>query len=120
MGIRRYHVEKDAVSGEEHIIDNTIPIAKLKDSEIQFGKVSLTLPFAAAGVETVSASVSFPKSFPTGKIPTVIVVPRTILAITFRVTGESETGFTLEASDNVGTDYTTSQTFDIAYIAIVR
>jgi len=102
---------------DEHVNPEAkIDVGKLKN--IQRGTATLTLPFAAAGVETVSASVTFPKAFPTGVVPIVIYSPKTIQPITTRVTGESNTGFTIEASDNVGTDLTASVTVEIAWVAV--
>jgi len=102
---------------DEHVNpDAEIDVGKLKN--IKRGTSTITLPFAAVGVETVSASVTFPEPFPTGVVPIVVYSLRTIQPITHRVTGESNTGFTIEASDNVGTDLTASITVEISWIAV--
>jgi len=107
MPIRREHIARDAVTRQ-----------KVPETFIQSGSATLTLPFAAVGVETVSASVTFPTKFPAGVVPKVAYSLKTIQPITHRVTGVSNTGFTIEASDNVGTDLTASVTVDIDWIAI--
>jgi len=104
--------------GDQELRNDAVTRRSTSKQFIQSGSESVSLPFAAAGVETVSVSISFPTAFPTGVTPRVIITPKTILAITYRVTGITNTGFTLEASDNVGTDYTTAQTFEFAWIAI--
>ena len=56
MGIRREHIEKDAVE-EEDIIDDNVPMAKLKG--IKHGTVSVSIPQIAPTTTTnVDAAVS--------------------------------------------------------------
>jgi len=119
MRVKRYHVERSAIDGDKHIIDDTIPVAKLKSDQIQKGTASLTFPFAAAGVETHSATVTFPKSFPTGKVPILTITPADNVQCSLAVTARTETDFTVTASDNLGIDLTSSITVDILWIAIV-
>jgi len=86
---------------------------------IQSGTATLSLPFAATGVETVTATVTFPTAFPDGVIPHVFFTWGSIgLAITTAVTAVSNTSFEISARDNVGTDYTTSQSLTITWYAI--
>ena len=60
MGVRTYHIEKDAVKGDYHIKDKTIPYTKLQENTIEF-YVSLMsistirgLPADSTGVKAVS------------------------------------------------------------------
>jgi len=119
MPIRREHIAKDAVE-QEDIVKAAVTREKVPKTFIQSGSATLTLPFAAAGVETVSASVTFPTAFPTGGVPKVTYSLKTIQPITHRVSAVSNTGFTIEASDNVGTDLTASVSVDIDWIAITE
>jgi len=57
--IKRYHVEKDAIIGYDHIKQGTIKGAQLAASFMQWGRASVSFPFAAAGEENVSAAISF-------------------------------------------------------------
>jgi len=117
MAISEYHLAKSAISTFT-LADDCVTRAKTHEQFIQSGSASLSLGFTATGVETVTASVTFATAFPSGVTPHIVVCPKDILAITWAVTSITNTGFTLSASDNVGTDYTTSQTFDIDYLAI--
>jgi len=119
MRVKRYHVERSAVDGDKHIITDSIPIDKLKSDQIQKGTASLTFPFAATGVETHSATVTFPKAFPTGKVPIVIISPIDNVQCSLAITARTESKFTVTASDNLGIDLTSSITVDILWIAIV-
>jgi len=57
MPIKRWHIEKDAIDGEFHIIKGSIPHAKLKDFMI--GTVSVDPPSIAAGASAnVDVTVS--------------------------------------------------------------
>jgi len=84
---------------------------------IQAGRASVSFPFAVTGEENVSASVTFPTAYPTGQIPAVVV---SIEGIDVGVVNVSvtETGFTVTVRDDKGTDYTTSQTATVNWIAI--
>jgi len=117
VAVNKYHLSRESVNTFA-LANDAVTRDKAHEQFIQSGSASLTLGFAATGVETVTASVTFATAFPSGVTPRVIICPKDILAITWAVTTISNTGFTLSASDNVGTDYTTSQTLDIDYIAI--
>jgi len=117
MAINEYHLSKESVSSVV-LADEAVTRPKVDDQFIQSGSALLNLGFAAAGVETVNVTVAFAAAFPSGVSPRVIICPRDILAITWAVTSISNTGFTFSASDNVGTDYTTSQSLRIDFIAI--
>jgi len=53
MGVRPYHVEKDAIDGSYHIIDGSTPFAKLKKA---FG-TEISVSVAAGGTSTVAKGV---------------------------------------------------------------
>jgi len=106
MAINKYHLSKGSVD-------------TFAATFIQCGSASLSLGFSVVGVETVTATVTFATAFPTGTTPRVVYSAKDILAITHAVTAVSNTDFTISASDNVGTDYTTAQTLDIDYIAMI-
>jgi len=90
---------------------------KIKKTVIQAGSATVSLGFSVTGVETVSATVTFATAFPTGVTPKVVYCVKTIQPITHRITSITNTGFTIEASDNVGTDLTASVSVDIEYVA---
>jgi len=119
MRVKRYHVERSAIDGEKHIVTGTISIDKLKENEIQRGIASLSFPFSATGVETFSDTVTFPKAFPTGKVPIVVIIPTSNVQCSLAVTARTESDFTVTASDNLGIDLTTTVTVDVLWIAIV-
>jgi len=116
MGIRRYHIEKEAIEKDD-IPDKEIPINKLDELAIQNGETTVSFPFAVAGVEEVTASVSFPKPYPTGVIP-IVTFNHNNPDLTVVLDSKTETGFTLRAKDNLGVDYTTAQSVVINWIAI--
>jgi len=102
MGVRRFHVERDAVR-KEHIAD------------LQSGRASVSFPFAAAGEENVSASVTFPKAFATTPAVTIAIEGADVGIVNISVT---TTGFTVTVRDDKGTDYTAAQTATINWIAV--
>jgi len=113
-GVRRWHLEKESVH-DEHIPASEISLGKLKASDIQYGKTSVTFPFAAAGEENGSATITVPKAF--AAAPLVVV---SIEGINVGIVNVSATtsNFTVTVRDDKGTDYTTSQTATVHWIAI--
>jgi len=102
MGVRRYHVERDAVR-REHLAD------------IQAGRSSVTFPFAAAGEENVSASVSFPEAFAAAPAVAVAIEGANVGIVSISVTAS---GFTVTVRDDKGTDYTAGQAATVNWIAV--
>ena len=56
----------DGIVVARHIADGAVTRAKIPATFIQAGRATVTLPFAAVGAETVSASITFPEAFPAG------------------------------------------------------
>jgi len=102
MGVKRYHVERDAVR-REHLAD------------IQAGRTSVSFAFAATGEENRSASITFPEAFPAAPVVGVAVEGIDVGIVNISVTA---TGFTITVRDDKGTDYTASQTATINWIAV--
>jgi len=102
MGIKRYHVEREAVH-TEHLAD------------IQAGRTSVSFPFAAAGEENVSASITFPKAFAAAPAVAVAIEGIDVGVVRIAVT---KTGFTVTVRDDKGTDYTTGQAATVNWIAV--
>jgi len=102
MGVRRYHVERDAVH-KEHLAD------------IQAGRTSVSFPFTVAGEENVSASVTFPTAFPAAPAVVVAIEGADVGIVNISVT---TTGFTVTVRDDKGTDYTAAQAATINWIAV--
>jgi len=102
MGIKRYHVEREAVY-TEHLAD------------IQAGRTSVSFGFAAAGEENVSASITFPKAFAEAPAVAGAIEGIDVGIVKIAVT---KTGFTVTVRDDKGTDYTTSQTATVNWIAV--
>jgi len=102
--------------GTEELADESVTKAKLKKTSIQAGSASVTFPFAAAGVEDVSATISFPVAF--AAPPSVVLISCNDATINVAVTSVSATGFTVTARDSEGVDYTSSVTVTIRWIAI--
>jgi len=113
-GVRRWHLEKESVH-DEHIPASEISLGKLKAGDIQYGKTSVTFPFAVAGEENVSASISFPTAFDAA--PAVIASVEGINVGIVSIVATA-TGFTITVRDDKGTDYTTAQTATVRWIAI--
>jgi len=112
--VRNWHVPSNEIEGTK-LKDNSTPLAKLLSSDIQYGKTSVSFPFAATGEENVSATISFPKAFATA--PLVVVAIEGIDVGIVNVSATT-TGFTITVRDDKGTDYTTSQTATVHWIAI--
>jgi len=102
MGVRRYHVERKAVA-KEHLKD------------IQSGRTSVTFAFAVTGEENRTATITFPEPF--AKDPAVVCSISGIDVGIVRV-GVSTTEFSVTVRDDKGTDYTTSQTATVNWIAV--
>jgi len=113
-GVRRWHLERESVH-DEHIPSGEIALGKLKSSDIQYGKASVTFPFTLTGEENVSATITFPKAFATAPLVVVSVEGIDVGIVNISVT---TTGFTITVRDDKGTDYTTSQSATIHWIAI--
>jgi hypothetical protein len=117
MAISEYHLAKSAISTFT-LADDCVTRAKTHKQFIQAGSADLTLGFSAVGVEVVTATVTFATPFPSGVAPHVVYSPKVRLAITHAVISISNTGFVIQASDDLGTDYTTSKSWGVEYIAI--
>jgi len=125
MGISQHHIDlnsivseliKDGEVKEKDLGDKEITLAKLKPSSIQRGSVSVSFPFAAAGVENVTADITFPTSFDAA--PTIVLINCSVIDIQVAVTAKTATGFTVTARDSEGTDYTAALSATIDYLAI--
>jgi len=113
MGIRSYHVERNAVKSQ-HIAPNEIDKTDVAPTFLQSGRTSVSFPFAATGEENVSATISFPKAFAVA--PAVACTIGGIdVGIVRLVVGTGT--FTIYVRDDKGTDYTTSQTATVNWIA---
>jgi len=102
MGVRRYHVERDAVR-TEHIKD------------LQAGRTSVTFPFAVAGEENVSVSITFPEAFAAPPAVAVAIEGADVGIVNVSVTA---TGITVTVRDDKGTDYTAGQAATVGWIAV--
>jgi len=109
----------DGLIATRHIEDGAVIAVKVADTFIQAGATSVSFGFAAAGEENVSASVTFPTAFPTGTVPQVSVEIEGIDVGVVNISA-TETGFTVTARDDKGTDYTTAQTATVRWIAIAK
>jgi len=115
MPVRRYHVAKDAIDGEVAILDDSIPFAKLLDTTVQAGKTSVSFPFAIAGEENVSATITFPTAFATAPLVVVAIEGADVGIVKVATT---TTNFTVTVRDDKGTDYTAGQSATVHWIAI--
>jgi len=115
MGIRRNHIEKDAIEKDD-VPNKELPINKLEDLAIQNGETTVSFPFTATGVEEVTATISFPKPYPTGVIPRITFVHNNP-DLTIVLDAVTESGFTLRAKDNLDVDFTTAVSVTINWIA---
>jgi len=104
VGIKRYHLDRESVARET-----------LAKSAVQSGRASVTFGFAAAGEENQSASVTFPEAFAAAPAVAVAIEGINVGVVNISVTA---TGFTVTVRDDKGTDYTTSQTATVNWIAI--
>jgi len=113
-GVRRWHLERESVR-DEHIPSDELGLGKLKSSDIQYGKTSVTFPFAVAGEENVSATITFPKAFTT--VPLVVASIEGIDVGVVNISPATD-GFTITVRDDKGTDYTAGVTATVHWIAI--
>jgi len=104
MGIKRYHLDRESVGRET-----------MAKSAIQSGRTSVSFGFAAAGEENQSATVTFPEAFPAAPAVVVTIEGIDVGIVKISVTAS---GFTVTVRDDKGTDYTTSQTATVNWIAI--
>jgi len=104
MGVKRYHLDRESVGKET-----------LAKSAVQSGRTSVSFGFAAAGEENQSATITFPEAF--GAAPAVIAAIEGINVgiVSISVTASN---FTVTVRDDKGTDYTTSQTATVNWIAM--
>jgi len=104
MGIKRYHIGIEAVAREA-----------LAKSAVQSGRTSVTFGFAATGEENQSASVTFPQAFAAAPAVAVAIEGINVGIVNISVTAS---GFTATVRDDKGTDYTTSQSATVNWIAM--
>jgi len=124
MPIRKRHIAKAAVD-TRHLEDAGIKTSDLADSAVtkpkidpktlQAGRTSVSFPFAAAGEENVSATVSFPTGFDDSPAVTVSVEGIDVGVVRIAVTA---TSFTVTVRDDKGTDYTTGQSATVNWVAV--
>jgi len=116
--VRREHVLPKVVETGD-LMDKAVTGPKTADTFLQQGVTSVSFPFAAAGEENVSASVTFPSAFPSGVIPSVAITiaGANVGIVSVTVT---ETGFTVVVRDDKGTDYTAGQAATVRWIAIAK
>jgi len=117
----------DGLIATRHIGDLQVTTAKLADGAvtrakvpatfIQSGRATVTLPFATAGAETVSVSITFPEAFPAGVAPSVAVEVEGVDVSVVRVE-VSNTGFTVYVRDDAGVDYSTGQVATVSWVAV--
>ena len=115
----------DGLIASRHIGDLQVTSAKLADGAvtrakvpatfIQSGRATVSLPFSAVGVETVSATIAFPTAFPS--VPAVAVEVEGVDVSVVRVE-VSNTGFTVYVRDDAGVDYSTGQTATVSWVAV--
>ena|GEM_PF-6910325 len=105
MPIHRHHYARKSITSDV-----------IRD--IRTGVVTVSVPFAASGVERKSVTISFAEPFPAGVIPRVFAsIDQTDLHIT-GITNVSNTGFTLTLSDTAGVDKTAAVSVTVTYLAI--
>jgi len=117
MAINEYHLSKESVSTVV-LADRAVTRNKASELFIQSGSATCSFAFSVVGVETQTASVTFAIAFPSGVIPRVVFSPKDNQPVTLAVTAVSNTGFTLTAKDELGTDLTATIKINIDYIAI--
>ena len=108
-------IAPDAVDTEE-LKDGAVTKTKLKATSIQAGSASVSFPFAVAGVENVTATITFPTVFAVA--PTTVIITCSVADINVAVTGITASDFTVTARDSEGTDYTAALSATIKWIAI--
>jgi len=112
--VKDWHVPPNEIDGSK-LKDNSTPLDKLKTSDIQYGKTSVSFPFAAVGEENVSATVTFPTAFATAPLVVASIEGINVGIVNVSVTASN---FTITVRDDKGTDYTASQTATVHWIAI--
>jgi len=115
MAISTQHIDVKAII-EKLIRDGEISKAKLKPSSIQLGSASVSFPFAATGIENVTATITFPTAFAAS--PTIVLINCSVIDIQVAVTAKTATNFTVTARDSEGTDYTAPVSAQIDWLAI--
>lgn len=127
MPISRHHLAREQITSEI-IKDGEVDTPDLKDAAvtrpktssvfIQTGEVTVSFPFAAAGVERIDGSVTFITPFPSGVTPRVFAsINQKDLHIT-GITNRTNTGFTITLSDSAGVDKTAAVSVVVTYLAI--
>jgi len=104
VGIKRYHLDREAVGREA-----------LAKSAIQSGRTTVTFAFSVTGEENRSATITFPEPFAAPPAVSVEIEGTYVGVAYISVTA---TGFTVSVRDDKGTDYTTSQTAIVNWIAM--
>jgi len=112
--VRNWHVASGEIEGTK-LKDDSTPLAKLLSSDVQYGKTSVSFPFAATGEENVSATISFPKAFAAAPLVVAAIEGIDVGIVNIATTASN---FTITVRDDKGTDYTTSQTATVHWIAI--
>jgi len=114
MGVKRRHLDIQAVR-KEHIPTYEIPLDRITKATLQYGKTSVSFPFAAAGEENVSATITFPTAFAAAPLVVANIEGIDVGIVKIATTTSN---FTITVRDDKGTDYTTSQTATVHWIAI--
>ena len=109
------HINSNADIDGSKLKDDSIPFGKLSSSTIQAGKTEVSFGFSATGEENVSASIDFPTAFDSAPVVVACVEGIDVGIVNISVTAS---GFTITVRDDKGTDYTTSQTATVHWIAI--
>jgi len=124
LPLSRHHIGRDQVQDEHvkdgeidtsELADDAVTKAKIADTTLQAGRTSVTLPFAAAGEENVSVSITFPTAFAATPAVAAAVEGANVGIVNISVT---TTGFTVTVRDDKGTDYTAGQAATINWIAV--
>jgi len=108
-----------SLSYPDKLMDALIVARHIADEFIQRGTESVSLPFAAAGEENVSVSITFPTAFPTGVVPSVHAEFEGVDVGIVNIAA-TETGFTITVRDDKGTDYTAAVTATLRWTAIAK
>jgi len=104
MAIRRWHLDRKSVGRET-----------IANTALQCGRTSVSFGFAATGEENQSASITFPTTFAAAPAVTAAIEGIDVGIVNISVTASS---FTITVRDDKGTDYTTSQTATVNWIAV--
>jgi len=114
MGVRSYHLDRQAVR-KEHVAGEAVEKGDIAKKYIQAGRTSVTFAFAATGEENQSASITFPTAFDAAPAVAAAIEGIDVGIASITVTAS---GFTVKVRDDKGTDYTTSQTATVNWIAV--